>query len=110
MGQPVKDNSITQNTFKIILELTSPYSNPDSIYLSPFSNRLSENMHSRLIATLLTGSVTRDSSLTGLGCAKTPQRRQLVNLRLPKVIGSAKISVALIIRRYGLFLFANGLA
>ena len=41
MGQPVKDNSITRNTFKIILESTSPSSNPDSIYLvKRYSNKL----------------------------------------------------------------------
>ncbi|CBY14256.1 unnamed protein product [Oikopleura dioica] len=41
MGQLVKDNSIKQNTFKIILESTSPSSNPDSIYLvKRYSNKL----------------------------------------------------------------------
>ncbi|CBY33087.1 unnamed protein product [Oikopleura dioica] len=111
MGQLVKDNSITRNTSKIILESTSPSSNPDSIYLSPYSNRLSENMHSPFIASLLTGSVTRDSSFNGLKAATTlPHDAKLVNLQLTLVNGSAKISVALIIRRYGLFIFANGLA
>ncbi|CBY37599.1 unnamed protein product [Oikopleura dioica] len=87
MGQLVKDNSITRNTFKIILESTSPSSNPDSINLSPHSNRLSTNLHSPFIASLLTGSVTRDSSFAGLKAAtRLLNDGKLVNLQLKKYV------------------------
>ncbi|CBY15134.1 unnamed protein product [Oikopleura dioica] len=86
MGQLVKDNSITRNTFKIILESTSPSLNPDSIYLSPYSNRLSTNLHSPFIASLLTGSVRKDSSFTGLKAAtRLLNDGKLVNLQLKNV-------------------------
>ena len=64
MGQPVKDNSITRNTFKIVLESTSPSSNPDSIYLVKYtSNYLKNALFSRLTQTAFLNTCTRRLSL-----------------------------------------------
>lgn len=101
MGQPVTDNAITMGSFKFIVESTSPSTSPDSIYLSTYANRLSEYTHSPLLPSLLRGSITEDSSFSGLSTNNIPHDAKLVNLRPTKVNGSPQTSVALILRRYG---------
>lgn len=99
LGQPVVDNLPTLHQFRLVLEKRNDGAVPDSIYLSPYCNRLSEFLHSPLQPVILSSSSTK--TINAIRNPKSiPSDAKLINLR-PLRDKSSKLRTALIMRRYG---------
>jgi len=97
LGQPVVDNVPTVAEFKLVLEKKISAGDAQSIYLTPYCNRLSEYEHSPFVPFIL--SEAPMAEITGV-LKPIPYDAKLVNMR-PFMDKSGTIKTSVILRRYG---------